>query len=874
MGCFESSKKATGSETIVQVVPKEVPTRPTYQETERRTFDLIHTDLDVSFNWENRQLNGSAELKLKPWFHASNRLELDAKAMDIKSVSILDSAFKATELKYSYDSLVIDIHLDKEYTRNDTILIKVEYIANPERVKQKGSAAINDAKGLYFINHDGSHPNKPKQIWTQGETESSSCWFPTIDIPNEKMTQEISITVEDKYQTLSNGAKILSTQTKDGKRTDVWRQEKPHAPYLAMMAIGEFAIVERDWEDIKVHYFVEHKDSAYAELVFGRTPEMLTFFSERLGYKYPWEKYDQVIVQDFISGAMENTSAVIHGDFVMRDSIEYLDANYEDIVSHELFHHWFGDLLTCESWANLPLNESFATYGEYLWREHKYGNEFADQGIHDNLEDYLRESKTKMEDMIRFDFEDKEDMFDSHSYAKGGTILHMLRNYLGDEVFFASIEYYLHENAYQTVEIHDLRQAFEHISGEDLNWFFNQWFLDNGHPILDYSYTYDAEVDSVYITVKQLQDFNDIPLYKLPIDIDLYYGKNAKRNRIWVEEVEQTVAIPANGKPDNVNFDATKSITCVKTEHKSLEEWVHQYSNGKIYRDRYDALEQVLNMHNDSLAPICNEVIWLALDDPSDYIKTMALESVSLLAEKDSVELREKLLLMSQKDDASDIRASAISQLVEFELDDATVKSLRKSLADSSMHVKAFTIEALYLKDKQFMMSKVHQFNESNHNEVVRALSKIYNLEGSEGYKDYFIEKIKNQDTRKGYFTANYLEYLKQQDEDIILEAIEVLKATAESEQHNMYDRVSCSYVLIGLMSHYKQRITDLEKDLADLKSTSGKEHEKPMMEQRLKQVQESNDAIKKAMKSIMENASENEKMYYQAWMNKAGVSL
>ena len=875
IGCFETGKKSTATEQV-QEKPLEVPQRETYQATETRVFDLIHTKLDVSFDWENRQLDGTAELSVKPYFHAQNSIELDAKAMDIHEVAIIDTNMKQNPLKFTYDSLVINITLDKEYTRKDTLSLFIKYTANPEKVSQKGSAAINDAKGLYFINHDGTHPEKPQQIWTQGETESSSCWFPTIDIPNEKMTQEIKITVDNKYQTLSNGVKVMSMESSDGKRTDYWRQEKPHAPYLAMMAIGEFSIIEHDWDDIKVHYFIEQKDSIYAELVFGRTPEMLTFYSEKLGYKYPWEKYDQIIVRDFISGAMENTGAVIHGEFVMQDSSEYLDGNYEDYVAHELFHHWFGDLITCESWANLPLNESFATYGEYLWREHKYGNDFADMALHDFLDSYLWEAEHNMKDMIRYNYEDKEDMFDSHSYQKGGTILHMLRRYLGDEVFFASVEYYLHENAFKTTEIHDLRQAFEHISGEDLNWFFDQWFMDKGHPVLHYSYKYDSEVDSIYINVKQMQDLNKVPLYRLPIDIDLYYGSKSQRTRIWVDEMNQTIAIPSNGKPDNVNFDATKSITCEKLEEKSIEEWAHQFTHAKIYRDRFDALDNALELHADSASmQLANDIIWSALDDNSEYIRLKALDAVELLPEQDSLEVKGKLLSMSQNDKSSDVRSEAIAIVSSMGLTEEDIQVIRKSLVDPSHLVKAYAIEALYLVDKSYMMAKIHEYNSFDNNHVVRSVSKIYGAQGSDAYKGYFEEKMTNFSTRKGYITTSYVEYLKKQNESVVKEGIAVARKVTEDEDYSMYDRLSSTYVVIAMLSYYQNRIADLNKDIADQKAAnSGKQTDVPAMEHRLKRVEETYNEILTSIKSIMENASETEKMYYQAWMAKFGITL
>ena len=246
-----------------------------------------------------------------------------------------------------------------------------------------------------------------------------------------------------------------------------------------------------------------------------------------MGVNYPWDKYSQIIVRDYVSGAMENTSAVIHGEFVYADERKYLDETHEDIIAHELFHHWFGDLVTCESWAQLPLNESFATYGEYLWLEHRYGKDEADDHLHQDLKSYLAESTSKQVDLIRFDYEAPGDMFDSHSYAKGGRILHLLRNYLGDDFFFAGLQHYLESYRNQAVEIHQLRMSFEQVSGEDLNWFFNQWFLSSGHP--DLKIEHWEKDGKLSVKVLQLQDPNYSPIYKLPLAIDIYTANGKER---------------------------------------------------------------------------------------------------------------------------------------------------------------------------------------------------------------------------------------------------------------------------------------------------------------------------------------------------------
>jgi aminopeptidase N len=436
--------------------------RPVYRAAETILTDLIHTKLEVNFDWSKSRMNGIATITAKPHFYASDSVILDAKGMDILSVKLGEK-----NLNYTYINDMLGIQLDKKYTRHERYTMTIAYVAKPDERETAGSAAITSDKGLYFINPTGEDPNKMPQIWTQGETESSSVWFPTIDSPNAKTTQEIFITVEDKYATLSNGKLISSKKNTNGTRTDHWKQELPHAPYLFMMGIGEFKVVEDSYTrpngtKMAVNYYVEKEWEPYAKAIFGETPEMIRFFSKLLGYEYPWDKYHQIVVRDYVSGAMENTGAVIFGDYAYKTDRELLDENDQSTIAHELFHHWFGDLVTCESWSNLPLNESFANYSQYLWDEHRFGIDEADYQAEIEADGYYQSAQMSgYHDLIWYDYMDKEQMFDGHSYNKGGRILHMLRNYLGDEAFFEGMKHYLQSNQFKPAEFHQLRLSFE-----------------------------------------------------------------------------------------------------------------------------------------------------------------------------------------------------------------------------------------------------------------------------------------------------------------------------------------------------------------------------------------------------------------------------
>ncbi|HEX8460162.1 MAG TPA: M1 family metallopeptidase, partial [Segetibacter sp.] len=350
-----------------------------YRATAEKINDLVHTKLDVKFDYQKSYLYGKAWISLKPHFYATDSLRLDAKGMNINQVAIVKNG-RNTTLKYTYDSLHLNIDLDKSYKAGEQYTIYIDYTAKPNEFDAKGSAAITDAKGLYFINPKGEIKDKPTQIWTQGETEANSVWFPTIDRPNQKTTEEIYMTVPAKYVTLSNGKMISQKSNADGTRTDYWKMDQPHSPYLFFMGVGDFAIIKDSYKGKEVAYYVEKEYASVARKIFGKTPAMMALFSRLTGVDYPWIKYDQIVGRDYVSGAMENTTATLHQQSAQQDARQLVDNNaWEEVIAHELFHQWFGDYVTTESWSNITLNESFATIGSQLWNEYNYGKDEGDQ---------------------------------------------------------------------------------------------------------------------------------------------------------------------------------------------------------------------------------------------------------------------------------------------------------------------------------------------------------------------------------------------------------------------------------------------------------------------------------------------------------------
>jgi aminopeptidase N len=728
-----------------------------YQPSATQEHDLRHARIELSFDWAKRRALGRATLTLSPWFYATDRVTLDAKNFDIKSVALAGQENKP--LQYDYDNEKLTVRLGRTVTRNDEYKLVIQYTAKPyERASVGGSAAIQSDRGLYFINHDGKEAGKPRQIWTQGETESNSHWMPTIDKPNERCTQEMYLTVEDKYRTLSNGLLVSSKKNADGTRTDYWKMDQPHAPYLFMMAIGEYTVTKDKWRGKDVDYYVEPKYAAQARDVFPYTVEMLEFFSNRLGVPYPWSKFAQVPVRDYVSGAMENTTAVIFGEF-MYDRIgeRYGQAlANESIVAHEMFHQWFGDLVTTESWANLTLNEGFATYGPYLWYEHKYGVEEADREMMDIHQNYEQSAEHQgRHALVNFGYDDRESMFDGHSYQKGAAILHMLRRQLGDDAFFAGVKRYLDKNAYTDVEAHELRLAMEDVSGRDLQWFFNQWFYQAGHPVVTVTYGYDEAAKKASVTVEQTQEGKDVPrVFDLPLAVDIYSADGkARREPIRVTARRQTFTFDVAERPAALDFDGDKVLLAAITDRHTPEEWAFLYRHSPLLRGRREALYGLRS--NENAGAAAQAVFVEALRDRHWSARERALLGIK----PTNAAAMEAVATLAEKDPSPAVRSTALSLLGQTG-DRRYAELLRRAAQpDQPEAVFETALPSWWLVDSVAAAAAARGLESSDDPVVIRTLANVYGQHPNAAQLAFFERHLDRQN--HSYTGAVYSAYSK-----------------------------------------------------------------------------------------------------------------
>lgn len=776
-------------------------TLPVYRATAELANDIIHTKLDVRFDYKKQHVLGKAWITAKPYFYPQNSITLDAKNFEFQKITFENAT---TPLKYTYKDNQVTIDLGKKFTRNDKFTLYLEYTAKPNEGEQGGSDAITSDKGLFFINPDEAESDKPRQIWTQGETESNSRWFPTFDKPNEKMTSEIYITVEDKFKTLSNGLLKDSKKNADGSRTDHWLMDMPHAPYLVMLAAGEFAVVTEKWQGKDIMYYVEPKYEKYAKMIYKNVPEILTFFSDKLGVKYPWQKLAHITVRDYVSGAMENTTAIIYGEFMNGTERELIDKDYNEIVvAHEMFHHWFGDLVTAESWSNLTVNESFADFSEGLWLEHKYGMDAGDYHRREAMEGYFGQAEQNVHNLVDFKFVNREAMFDAHSYNKGGGILHMLRNYLGDEAFFASLQKYLTENQFKTGEAHQLRLAFEEVSGQDLNWFFNQWYYAAGHPQLEINYAYDETEKKVTMTVEQKQEAKDgtPAIFDLPVSVDIYQAPgNVKRENIRVTKRKQTFTFDAPTKPALVDFDGNRMLLAQKEDNHTEEEFIFMYENAPRYLARAEAIENLRQSSTKAAQATLNK----AMSDKYWAIRQDAIQGYRI---KEDPSVLDKIAEIAVKDARSTTRSAALSKLAATK-DAKWVNTYRQILdKEPAYPVISSAMQALYKVDAEAALVAAKKYENDENSDLVNGVGSIYSESPKPEHIDFFERSISKIDGMPSIgFLGNYVKVLNKLnvgDADVLAK-MGKLKEIAINQTQSPWRRFACAKAISDVRKSFK----------------------------------------------------------------------
>jgi len=613
--------------------PDRSPVEGTDHPTPDLPFRMEHLALDLRFDEQERSIRGTATCTLSPLNDGLVTVCLDAAELDISSIRLVTTE---TPLTWETFREQIVIRLDRAYRRGEQVTIVIGYSARPR-------------KGLFFVAPDAAYPSKPVQIWSQGENEDAHWWFPCLDVTNQKMTSELRATVRRGFVAVSNGRLVATTDNhnEDGATSTFhWRLDQPHPAYLVSVVIGRYEVIRDEHGSVPLEYYLYPDRVAAGRQLFANTPEMIGFFSRKYGVDYPYPKYSQALVDDFLFGAMENTSATTMTDRCLLDERAAIDLNYDDIVAHELAHQWWGDLVTCKDWSQIWLNESFATYSEYLWREHREGPDQARWALFQDFLVYLREDLTShRRPMVCRKYGFSEELMDRHAYEKGACILHMLRGILGDEPFFRSLRHYLTRHSHSTAETHDLKIAIEEATGRNLHWFFEQWIWNEGYPELEV--TKHWEDGQLRLKVRQLQALEGGGrVFRLPVEIEVTAADGTVSCwRVEVERAEQDFYFSCPTRPAMVLFDKGESVFKLIRFEKSREELCYQVSSASDLMDRVRAARELSAWKCEAAISTLGEV--LAGDDHPG----VRMAAATALAEIGGDEPRRILISASQSAD-------------------------------------------------------------------------------------------------------------------------------------------------------------------------------------------------------------------------------
>lgn len=542
-----------------------------------RHLDILHIKIDIDVDVDQRRIAGRCSLTLTPIVRGLRWAQLDAVELDVTRVSS-----GGRDLDFTHDGKILRVDLGRDHDPGDQVTIDVDYSAEPRR-------------GLYFVGPDEGYPDKPRQVWSQGQDEDSRYWFPCVDAPHEKASSELVVRVPAGFFALSNGT-LLRDQQEGDRRTLHWRFDVPHSSYLITLAAGELGEIVDQWNEVDVRYYAQPDRLEDCRRTLGKTPEMIELFSRLFGVPYPYEKYAQVFVADFIFGGMENTTATTLTDTVLLDERAALDFDVESLVAHELAHQWFGDLITCRDWGEGWLNEGFATYSEYLWREHSEGHDAASLELEDWADHYFGEDSSRYRRTVATKVYDEPiDIFDAHLYEKGGRILHMLRRLLGDEPFWSSIRHYLTKHRTGSVETRDLARAIEEATGRVVDWFFDQWVIQGaGHPELEVGSSWDAETGLATITVTQTHEVKaPTPLFRLPTAVRFRVGDDDVDLPIEILDKQHSFVFALDQEPTQAIFDPGKHLLARVTCKKSTALWRAELASAREAIDRVYAAREL-----------------------------------------------------------------------------------------------------------------------------------------------------------------------------------------------------------------------------------------------------------------------------------------
>ena len=644
----KTSRRApsTASKPASEPLRRQLP--GTAHQSPARTYDVQHYTIRTRFDASAKTVFGDVTVSLKPLANGFQNFKLDASNMEFDTVTLEP---EGKRLKWTTPEDKLYIALDRAYSSSETIEVRIRYRANPQR-------------GLYFVPATpasrGRRWAKPAQIWTQGEPEDNHHWFPCYDFPDDKATSEQFITTSASEIAISNGELIETVDNGDSTRTFHWKMNQPHSSYLISLVVGNYSKIEDAYKNIPVEYYTYPGTERKARSSFAKTPAMMRWFIERLNYEYPYNKYAQTVVTNFIFGGMENITATTQADTeILSGEDDDPSLSADNLVAHELSHSWFGNLATAKDWANLWVNEGFATFFEAAFNEHEGGRDAYLYELREDSSEYFSEDSFQYRrPIVSNRYRNPVDLFDATVYKKGGFVVHMLRETVGDEVFWRALNVYLNEHKYQNTDVNTVKDVFENVSGKDLDWFFDQWLFKAGYPELRVRQTYNAATRQLTLDVQQTQTPDSITpaIFRLPgVEVEIRTAKGTINERVDITERSSRFVFKLDSRPLAVRFDKGERILKKLDFPQQRAALILQLLEGTDAIARIEAAEALAQLRNSS---------------PED--------------EREIIQALGRAL---RKDSFFGVRAAAATALGEFKTEEA-VRSLNRGTRDEDQRVR------------------------------------------------------------------------------------------------------------------------------------------------------------------------------------------
>jgi len=642
-----------------------------------RDYDLQHSKIVLRFDTDQKKVIGDVTHTLSILRDSTAKIAFDSVNLTIQNVTVNKSPakFESTATKLIV-SLPAASHL------GDKFEIEVRYEGKP-------------AKGMYFILPDKNYPNRPKQIWTQGESEDTRYYLPTYDYPNDRLTTETILTVPASWLTVANGKLINVIDAPNSMKTWTWRESLPSSTYLITVVAGEFDEIKDPYRNLPLTYYAPKGRGHRLNINYGRTPQMVELFKKKLGVDYPWEKYAQVMVDDFVAGGMENSSATTNTSSSLKHPklVPEYPTNEDDLISHELAHQWFGDLVTCKDWGDVWLNEGFADFFETVWREAHYPKDQTDFKRWNTAREWFWKTDLFAKPIVRFDFDDStSDEFDGNAYEKAGFVLYMLRHQIGEEQFWRSLKHYLEVHRGQNVVTADFVKAIEETTHINNDRFFNEWIYGAGAPKFDLSYTYDDVKHQLALKVKQTQKVEgSVGIFQVPTNVEITTASGPKLYPITVSKAAETFTFPSDSAPLMVLFDKGGHILKFADFHKEKKEWLYQLAHATEFSDRADAAVALGKIKNDDEAVAA---LGRAMkDDKSPDMRAVAADALSHVT--GSLAAKQLLVALDVNEDPL-VRAHIVAALGYFK-DESSIPTRLEAIArdDHSFRARAAALQSL-----------------------------------------------------------------------------------------------------------------------------------------------------------------------------------